>query len=98
MLAFSTLLLPTAALFATRVAGDACVVGGPITRVLAGERCCTRVSGGWFSNYPNQGICVLKASAQPAYDKCVADYAPLYQLVCIECDETVDCGLSPTEG
>lgn len=92
----STLLLPLAALAAT-VAGDACVVGGPTWRVAAGERCCARVSGGWFSNYPNQGICVLTAAAQPVYDRCVALYAPTYELVCIKCDETVDCGLAPTD-
>lgn len=91
-------LLPLFAALATLVAGDACVVGGPVSRVATGEDCCDNVSGGWFSKYPNQGICVMTAQTQPLYEKCVALQAPKYNLVCIECDEKVDCGLTPTEG
>lgn len=88
-------LLASLAAFATTVAGNACVVGGPVSRVSGARKCCDRVSGRWFAKYANQGICVLTAGDQPSYETCVAGVAPTYHLVCIECDETEDCGLIP---
>ncbi|KAK3046611.1 hypothetical protein LTR09_011893 [Extremus antarcticus] len=96
MYTLSLLLLPLAAL-TTLVASEACVVGGPAARVAAGERCCDFVGEGWFSKYPYQGICVLNGTALPIYEKCVGRFAPDYDLVCIECDETVSCGLKPID-
>ena len=96
MYTLSLLLLPLAA-FTTAVAGEACVVGGPAGRVAGAERCCGLVAGTWFSSYPYQGICVQTEEAQPLYASCVAKFAPNYNLVCIQCDETNDCGLDPTD-
>lgn len=96
MYTFSLLLLPLAAL-TTLVASDACVVGGPESRVNAGEKCCGFAAGTWFSKYDYQGICVMTEEARVYYEKCVARFAPAYELVCIECDETVNCGLDPIE-
>ena len=96
MFALSIPLLPVAAI-TTLVAGEACVIGGPVWRVSAGERCCGLVDGNWFSKYPNQGICVFAENDQPEYESCVAHVAPNYDLVCIECDETDDCGLDPID-
>jgi hypothetical protein len=92
----SLLLLPLAALV-TIISGEACVVGGPAGRVTAGERCCGLAGGKWFSKYAYQGICVMTETAQPYYEGCVARVAPNYDLVCIQCDESVDCGLDPIE-
>lgn len=92
----SLLLLPLAALAAT-VAGEACVVGGPEARVDAGERCCGFVAGTWFSKYSYQGICVMTEELQPFYERCIARFAPTYDLVCIQCDETENCGLDPID-
>jgi hypothetical protein len=78
----SLLLLPLAALTA-RVAGNACVVGGPAPRVDNGERCCGLAAGKWFSKYDYQGICVLTELGQDYYEKCIARFSPNYNLVCI---------------
>lgn len=96
MHSFATLILIPMTLLSALVAGDACVVGGPDKRVSFAEKCCYGVSGKWFSNYPVQGICVLKGSVKAQYDACVAVIAPDYDVVCIQCDETQDCGLDPT--
>jgi len=89
------LLTPIA--LATTVAGNACVVGGPVSRVSSAKACCNDVSGKWFAKYANQGICVMTAAEQVEYQECIKEFAPNYHLVCIECDETTDCGLAPTE-
>lgn len=83
----------------TLVVGNACVVAGPEADVYVGERCCYRYSGvdQWFSNSANQGICVFPADVEATYEACVAKYAAdVYDIVCIACDETTECGLSPT--
>ena len=91
-------LLSLAALI-TLVVGNACVVGGPEDDVTDAEKCCNRLSGQnqFFSNSPNQGICVLPAAVQSSYEACVARLAlDTYDIVCIDCDETTECGLKPT--
>lgn len=93
MLTTSCLFLPLIGLAAT-VAGDACVVGGPESRVSAGKRCYDRASGAWNSNSANNGICVFRAAARARCKSCVAKAAPKYNRVCTECDETQNCGLT----
>jgi hypothetical protein len=80
------------------VNANACVVGGSLTDVSNGLKCCSRVSvaGKWFSGNPHQGICVLTADVQSVFEGCVDYFAAGADSVCIVCDETQDCGLLPT--
>lgn len=81
-------------IFATLVAGEACVVGGPVTRVDSAEKCCYYSGGKVFRNYPNQAICVFSKDAISKFDGCFEYKEPDYVPTCIACDETVDCGLT----
>lgn len=79
------------------VAGNACVVSGETADVSTAQRCCNRLSAPdqWFSNSANQGICVFPEATQAAYEYCVAKWtAAVYDIVCIACDETTECGLT----
>ena len=87
------LLIVAASFLPALVAGDACVIGGPAARVTGARRCCGGVSGKFFQNYPNQGICVLTSAVDNQFEACVGTVDATYDLVCIQCDETTDCGL-----
>lgn len=86
----------TTSLYSVLAAGEACVIGGPAARVDVGGYCCFETHGKWFQNYPDQGICVFAESYLTNFTSCFnaaeADYTP----TCIQCDETNNCGLSPT--
>lgn len=90
-----TQFLIAVASFSALVAGNACVTGGPETAVKRSHACCYAVSGKWFQNYPNQGICVMEEDLQDQYDDCVAakNQAVTYDFTCIVCDASTDCGL-----
>jgi hypothetical protein len=81
--------------FATLVAGNACVIGGPALAVKYAHTCCYGVSGSWHQKYANQGICVLAASVEDHYSDCVEvkNATNEYDFTCIVCDESDDCGL-----